>query len=56
MTFASLLQHNREFYGFIRNGVPVEWRDPKGETRHGRAQGHRLSQSRRTTASSLCAS
>jgi len=20
----SLLQHNREFYGFIRNGVPVE--------------------------------
>jgi hypothetical protein len=23
----SLLQHNREFYGFIREGVPVEWRD-----------------------------
>ena len=23
----SLLQHNREFYGFIRDGVPVEWRD-----------------------------
>ena len=23
----SLVQHNREFYGFIRTGVPVEWRD-----------------------------
>ena len=23
----SLLQHNRDFYGFIRGGVPVEWRD-----------------------------
>jgi len=34
----SLVQHNREFYGFIRVGVPVEWRDPKGETRHALAQ------------------
>ncbi len=34
----SLLQHNREFYGFIRDGVPVEWRDAAGETRHARAQ------------------
>lgn len=25
-----LLQHNREFYGFIRGGVPVEWRDAEG--------------------------
>src|SRR5437899_8607774 len=25
----SLLQHNREFYRFIRGGVPVEWRDTK---------------------------
>ena len=34
MDFArSLLQHNREFYGFIRDGVPVEWRDGSGETR-----------------------
>src|SRR3989441_2793862 len=33
----SLLQHNREFYGLIRGGVPVEWRDASGETRHGRA-------------------
>ena len=23
----SLVQHNQEFYGFIRDGVPVEWRD-----------------------------
>src|SRR5436309_14509650 len=23
----SLLQHNREFYSYIRLGVPVEWRD-----------------------------
>ena len=34
----SLLQHNREFYEFIRNGVPVDWRDDKGETHHVRAQ------------------
>ena len=34
----SLLQHNREFYGFIRGGVPVEWRDAAGETRHAHAQ------------------
>jgi len=29
----SLVQHNREFYGFIRGGVPVEWRAGSGETR-----------------------
>ena len=34
----TLIQHNREFYGFIRGGVPVEWRDAKGETRHAHAQ------------------
>ena len=34
----SLLQHNREFYGFIRGGVPVEWRDETGDTRYSRAQ------------------
>jgi type I restriction enzyme, R subunit len=34
----SLTQHNREFYGFIRGGVPVEWRDDRGENHHGRAQ------------------
>jgi type I restriction enzyme R subunit len=34
----SLLQHNREFYGFIETGVPVEWRDDTGETRHARAR------------------
>jgi type I restriction enzyme, R subunit len=33
----SLLQHNREFYGFIRGGVPVEWRDASSETRHAQA-------------------
>ena len=22
----SLVQHNREFYGYIRGGVPVDWR------------------------------
>src|SRR4051812_30448976 len=27
----SLVQHNRECYGFIRGGVPVEWRDAAGE-------------------------
>ncbi len=34
----SLVQHNREFHGFIRTGVPVEWRDAVGETRYARAQ------------------
>lgn len=34
----SLIQHNREFYGFIRNGVPLEWRDAAGETRYAHAQ------------------
>src|SRR5215813_10581170 len=34
----SLVQHNREFYSYIRLGVPVEWRDQKGETQHARAQ------------------
>lgn len=33
----SLLQHNRDFYGFIQQGVPVEWRDNVGETRYARA-------------------
>jgi type I restriction enzyme R subunit len=39
MEFArSMLQQNREFDGFIRKGVPVEWRDASGETQHGRAR------------------
>lgn len=33
----SLIQHNREYYSFIRGGVPVEWRDARGETRHAHA-------------------
>jgi type I restriction enzyme R subunit len=34
----SLMQHNRECYGFIRGGVPVDWRDASGEIRHEQAQ------------------
>src|SRR5947208_14347057 len=34
----SLIQHNKECHDFIRNGVPVEWRDAAGETRHARAR------------------
>ncbi len=34
----SLLQHNREFYSFIRGGVPVEWRDDTSEARHALAK------------------
>jgi type I restriction enzyme R subunit len=34
----SLVQHNREFYDFIRTGVPVEWRDSSAETHYARAQ------------------
>jgi type I restriction enzyme R subunit len=30
----SLLQHNRDFYRFIRGGVPVEWRDEQGQLKH----------------------
>jgi type I restriction enzyme R subunit len=34
----SLVQHNREFYHYIRLGVPVEWRDDNGEIQRVRAQ------------------
>jgi type I restriction enzyme R subunit len=34
----SLVQHNKEFHDFIRNGVPVEWRDADGQVRHARAR------------------
>lgn len=34
----SLIQHNREYYGFIRNGVPVDWRDSQGQTQYALAQ------------------
>ena len=34
----SLLQHNREFYSFIKYGVPVEWRDESGELCHAHAR------------------
>src|SRR5579885_2862550 len=34
----SLLQHNQEFYGFIRDGVPVSYRDQQGQLRHAQAQ------------------
>lgn len=29
----SLIQHNREFYGWLRDGVPVDFRDEHGEKR-----------------------
>jgi type I restriction enzyme R subunit len=31
----SLIQHNKEYYGFIKGGVPVEWRQGNG-TKHAR--------------------
>lgn len=34
----SLVQHNREFYGFIRDGVPVKYRDQQGQLRETRAR------------------
>src|ERR1035441_4408805 len=47
----SLIQHNREYYDFIRNGVPVEWRDTGGETKYARAlvleRGHERGQTRK---------
>jgi len=34
----SLLQHNQEYYGFIRDGVPVSYRDDQNQVRHDRAR------------------
>jgi type I restriction enzyme R subunit len=34
----SLVQHNREYYGYIRDGVPVEWRGTKGMTHYARTR------------------
>lgn len=34
----SLLQHNRELCRFIRDGVPVSWRDAQGQTNYAQAQ------------------
>ena len=34
----SLLQHNRDFYRLIRDGVPVSFRDPQGHPRAARAR------------------
>ena len=33
----SLLQHNQEFYKFIRDGVPVSYKDAQGQLREMRA-------------------
>src|SRR3990170_7554164 len=35
----SLIQHNREVYGFIRDGVPVGWRDAAGAIPHAHQNG-----------------
>jgi len=34
----SLIQHNADFARLIRNGVPVSWRDAKGQRRDARAR------------------
>ena len=34
----SLLQHNQEFYEFIRDGVPVSYRDPQGQLHDAQAR------------------
>ncbi len=34
----SLLQHNQEFYKFIRDGVPVSYKDARGQLRETRAR------------------
>ena len=34
----SMLQHNREFYHYIRDGVPVSYKDKQGQLRHARAR------------------
>ena len=34
----SLLQHNQEFYRYIRDGVPLSYRDANGQLRHAQAR------------------
>jgi type I restriction enzyme R subunit len=34
----SLLQHNQEFYKYIRDGVPVSYRDTQGQLHHAQAR------------------
>src|SRR5438034_8967847 len=34
----SLLQHNQDFYRYIRDGVPVDYKDAKGDLRQRRAR------------------
>lgn len=34
----SMIQHNQHFYKYLRDGVPVSWRDPDGQTRHDHAR------------------
>src|ERR1039458_9269866 len=34
----SLLQHNQDFYKFIQGGVPVSYRDPKGQLHYAQAR------------------
>src|SRR5437773_1838448 len=34
----TLLQHNQDFYRFIRDGVPVSYKDPQGQRRETRAR------------------
>ncbi len=34
----SMVQHNRDFYGLIRRGVPVQYRDSQGRQRSARAR------------------
>jgi type I restriction enzyme R subunit len=34
----SLIQHNKQFYQYIRNGVPVDWRDESGSKKHAQAR------------------
>ena len=52
----SLVQHNREFYGYIRDGVPVQWRDAKRRNATCPGPGHRLSKRFRPTACPITAS
>src|SRR5579871_1364079 len=34
----SLMQHNQEFYNYVRDGVPVSYRDSLGQIRHAQAR------------------
>src|SRR5258705_5412303 len=51
----SLVQHNRDFYAFMRNGVLVEWRDAAGDKHEAHARVIDFSSDLRSTSNRFLA-